>query len=493
MASTPLAPQSPSSSQGSFHEPNLEQLVEYLLASKRSLSSISLVWRAREIVESGRASLVENAALCARNAYVRRVLERQVECLEAIGYGATEIDTEGFEAFQATVQSLDAASSRLQKTLASLRSTPVEAALRPADNATKHLFDFVDEGGIHDLERSIKASIDRFEAARSTLAQTCEAFEEELERLHEIVLGENKDNVPTVVEKIDTPIPALFHQLESRATEVAGHLESLTRHYDLCVTALKHTEGGGEAITRNSTGEEQQTSALVGLGVDLGKVEDAPAQPISEEERKELLTVLCKDADEVEDVVADIRDILAEMEDNLYQITTYVESLRSLSSRLRDAMAFLKDIIGKLPVYISACAEFQRSWDEEKEFLHEKLDELEGLTDFYDGFEAAYDELLLEVERRRQVKRDMEKVIRAAMEELEALYQDDLHHRDSFRENQAEYIPSDLWPGLMNPPTRFKILPVDDAEDDVPNIKKSIIERAMKRVKERAKPFKRHA
>jgi autophagy-related protein 17 len=91
---------SPSSSHGSFTEPDLSQLVEYLLASKRSLSSISLVWRAREIVETGRGALEENAALCAKNAFVRQQVDGQVEVLEAIRHGTSIVDAEGHDEFQ---------------------------------------------------------------------------------------------------------------------------------------------------------------------------------------------------------------------------------------------------------------------------------------------------------------------------------------------------------------------------------------------------------
>jgi autophagy-related protein 17 len=100
MATSPPAPPSPASSQGSFHEPNLEQLVEHLLASKRSLSSISLIWRAREIVDSGREALTENASLCAKNAFLRSALDKQVDSLEAIHYGASVIDAEGQNEFE---------------------------------------------------------------------------------------------------------------------------------------------------------------------------------------------------------------------------------------------------------------------------------------------------------------------------------------------------------------------------------------------------------
>ena len=292
-------------------------------------------------------------------------------------------------------------------------------------------------------------------------------------------------------------MPALFYQLETKATEAAGHLEGLVKHYDLCVTALKHTEGGGDAINQASVGEEEgQTSKLVGLGVDLDKMENAPAKPIGDDERRELFSVLMKDVDEVYEVVADIREGLAEMEESMQQITVYVDSLREASARLHDATAFLKEIAGKLPIYISACAEFQRAWDDEKEILLANLQQLDGLREFYAEFEDAYDELILEVHRRRQVRRDMEKIIKGAMQELDALYEEDAHRRDSFRENQAEFIPSDLWPGLVSAPPRFRIVKddTDGGEDDsVPDIKKSVVERSFKRVKERQRPFKRPA
>jgi autophagy-related protein 17 len=103
MAQSPPARDSPTSSQGSFHEPNLEQLVEHLLASKRSLSCINLIWRAREIVDNGREALEDNASLCAKNSFVKCALDKQVDSLEAVRYGATLVDTEANDEFTVRV------------------------------------------------------------------------------------------------------------------------------------------------------------------------------------------------------------------------------------------------------------------------------------------------------------------------------------------------------------------------------------------------------
>jgi autophagy-related protein 17 len=329
---------------------------------------------------------------------------------------------------KATVESLDSASARLNRTLLSLRSTLVEPSFRPPTDAQKYLFDFVDEAGISELEDSIKASIDRFDTARSTFAETCEAFESDLGRLHESLQAPVEEDGHEKLHDIDgdTPIPGLFYALESHATETATSLQGLVKHYDLCVTALKHTEGGGEAINQAaSTAEDhdQEASALAGLGVDLGRLDATPPIPMSEEERTEMLVVLFKDAAEVEEVVGEIKDQLAEMEDQLAQVETYLQTLRDTSKRLINGLGLLKHVASNVPSYITACAVFQGAWEDEKAVLGERMQGLEGLREFYSGFANAYDGLLVEVHRRKHVKRDTEKVIRKAMEELEKLYQ----------------------------------------------------------------------
>jgi hypothetical protein len=52
-----------------------------------------------------------------------------------------------------------------------------------------------------------------------------------------------------------------------------------------------------------------------------------------------------------------------------------------------------------------------------------------------------------------------------------------------------------LWPGLVNAPPRWKLIRDDEEEgadeEMVVEIKKAVIERSLKRVKERQKPSKR--
>ena len=102
MATSPTAAHSSGSSNESIWDkhPSLEQLVEHFLASKGSLSAITHVSRAREIVDSGRQALEENAVLSAKNAFVKHAIHKQIEAFDAIRYGASIVDVEGNDEFQ---------------------------------------------------------------------------------------------------------------------------------------------------------------------------------------------------------------------------------------------------------------------------------------------------------------------------------------------------------------------------------------------------------
>jgi autophagy-related protein 17 len=389
-----------------------------------------------------------------------------------------------------------------------LRDTIVDPAFRPPDDPATHLFDFVDEAGVNELYELIKQSMDRFDAARKVLLDTCGSFDNDLNLIRDTLdpagdaMNREADNLLDDV----SPFPSLLFSLETHATEVASHLEGLVKHYDLCVSALKSTEGGGEAISKASEGEaDQHESKLAGFGLGITKLDDEIVpQFLSEEDRVNMLTVLVKDAGEVEDVVNEINDRLVDMEDQLAQIDGYMQKLRAMSSCLRSGLQVLKRVMDNVPVYISGCADFQAAWEDEKEVLVAKMEEMEGLSEFYSGFATGYDGLIIEVQRRRQVKREMEKIARNATSQIEKLYkgtkshavnqnvdtdqlEGDLEHRADFKADQGEYLPSDIWPGLMNPPVRYEITAIDDENNAIPELKKDVVEKALQRLAARAK------
>jgi autophagy-related protein 17 len=98
------SPQSPSSSAGSgslySKQPDLSELVNYFVASKRSLSSASHVWRANEVVNSARVLLEENAVLAAKNTFIRSSVAEQIDVLEALRLGVDEVGQRAHDEFR---------------------------------------------------------------------------------------------------------------------------------------------------------------------------------------------------------------------------------------------------------------------------------------------------------------------------------------------------------------------------------------------------------
>jgi autophagy-related protein 17 len=139
----------------------LETLVAHLLASKRSLSSISSVLRANEIVTSARSAVEESIILDSRTAFLRKGISQQVRILRKVRNGVDHVFKEGERDFQETLRSLDAADNRLKKTMEVLRSTIVDAAFRPANEEPRSLLYFVDEAGVETTRSALRYCIDQ--------------------------------------------------------------------------------------------------------------------------------------------------------------------------------------------------------------------------------------------------------------------------------------------------------------------------------------------
>jgi autophagy-related protein 17 len=139
----------------------LDTLVSHLLASKRSLSSISSVLRANEIVTSARSAVEEGIILESRTAFLRRGITQQAKILRKVKNGVDHVFKEGERDFQDTLQSLDAADNRLKKTMEVLRSTLVDAAFRPSNEEPRSLLDFVDEAGVETTRSALRHCIDQ--------------------------------------------------------------------------------------------------------------------------------------------------------------------------------------------------------------------------------------------------------------------------------------------------------------------------------------------
>ncbi|PGH29835.1 hypothetical protein GX50_07414 [[Emmonsia] crescens] len=468
----------------SSQQPDLEALVSHLVAAKRSLSSIHHVWRANEIVTTARAALEESVIISSRTSFLRRGLDEQLKLLYGVRTEVERVAHRGRSEFAAALKEMDTVGARLTETLDMLRETTVEAAFRPAGEEPKTLYDFVDDRGVEDLQSLLKASIDNTNTAQAELDQSNRAFDNDIHSIQQALskyrdvvkkrlgssssLSSSSPSASRVSIPSPSLIPELLRSLEAHARGMADLLESLVRHFDLCVTAVKHTEGGG-AAARSITGD---LPTGVDVGVSVGnEIQDdngsgsgtlhAPPEPITKTEYQEMINVLTKDASEAEDVVLEIQDRIAEMETTLERVLEQRDALNSVYVSTTDIFHRLSTVASsQLTDYIAQAHAFTRVWNEEHEHILAGMTELVDLRTLYAGFLDAYDRLIMEVTRRKAVRFAVDKVLKETRRELDRLFEEDVRAREMFRTEYGDYLPSDIWPGLGRSPARVEFIRV---------------------------------
>ncbi|TVY34410.1 Autophagy-related protein [Lachnellula occidentalis] len=485
-ASHSQASLSPSNSM-SHQDVSLQTLVSHLLASKRSLSCINTVWRANEIVTSARAALEESVVLSARTGFLRNGISGQVKILKKVRNGVENVYKDGQRDFKNVIRTLDAANARLESTMDVLRSTMVEAAFRPAGEEARSLLDFVDEQGVETMRDALKESIRETKEAQTDFDTSILSFDDDLRALKTAMTCPSKSVSQSQSHStLSSPIHTHLQTLESHAQEMASLLDSLVRHFDLCVNAIRHTEGGYAAVRKAASSQPPGSDPVSVSGVI--NTESAPDEPISPDERRQMLDVLEHDASQVDDVVEELREFLAEMEGKHDAILEHVAALTTAYTDTTNAYHVLEGVGARLSGYIIASQEFRLRWDETKAQIQDQLSELESMRLFYENYFSSYDSLILEVYRRKECEEKVKGIVDRAMEQMGRLYEADMKEREGFRLDVGDFLPVDLYPGVNKPaPVWEFVLRNGDGvgEGSVPELQRGAIEAAGKREKDR--------
>lgn len=438
---------------------SVDDIVPLVVAAKRALGTQTVLWRATELVDTARALLHENAALAARNTALHALAEQQVDALEAVRRGIDAVGSDVDADFKQLLHQVDTAFASLNTTLARLRDTPIEAALQPPGAPQKHLYDFIDGATVSTLEASLRACIDRYNDARATLDNATHAFDTDLLHLHASL-----DHLPT--PSLDSkcsrsgynpsygpsssPVPRLYHHLETHAKEAAQAFQSLVQHYDLCITALRHTEGASVAAT-------YAPADLPDLTTTTAAAATSP-DPMTDEDHHAMLAVLRKDSLQVDDVMGEIRARGAEMDSLLAQITDHVAHLRRQARALTSLLQTIAHTTRAAYAHLATSRTFHNAWlSDTQPALLRGIDEWEAQREFHLRFDLAYAELLVEISARRRRHDKARRKAADAQRELDRLTQEDERYRDEFVRSQGDFLPLDIWPGLREKPAVWEV------------------------------------
>lgn len=231
--------------------------------------------------------------------------------------------------------------------------------------------------------------------------------------------------------------------IEDHSDNMGQLLEGLTQHFDSCQHALK-----------------------------AANKEPVPAAAIE---------VLARDALQVDDVVAELRDRLIEIEDQVSAVVAHVADLKEIQKLSHQSFTqFQGFTTSHIHPSVTAVQEFEYLQGTYRNDMNDRLDELDQLNHFYSQFISAYDAMVIEVGRRKGVKKRMQGVVAEARRKLDALWEEDVVEREEFKKDYGDFLPVDLWPGLGDLPNRTGLVEEEEGHK-LPDLSKEVIERAMAR------------
>ncbi|KAJ4198438.1 autophagy protein 17 [Fusarium falciforme] len=469
---------------------SIDTLVNHLLVAKRSLSSMTLVLRANEIATAARQSHEDVAILAAQAGFLRTSILDQAAILVRVRRSLQGTYDWGKKDFKKLVKSMDLADGELGHTMEMLQSTSVESVFRPKGEERRTLLDFIDEGGVHGMRETMKKSIQELQAIQQSFDGDLLRFDTDIRSLKKIIV-----DAPSLSRDTNDTNPSTGELLEilvDHSANMAQLLVSLTHHFDMCVTAIRTTEGG-VALARRRAAEatQSQGSDDVSISGVIAEQESnvSDLEPKTSKDRAEMLKVVIQDAGEVEDVVQEIQERLAAMEQGYAVLQEQHEKSTKAYTSMLDAYAMLGDIGDRLADYLAAEGDFRTRWEMEKEGVYAKLEEMHQLKDFYERYASAYDSLILEVERRHAVDDRVRSIWRKAQDNVDKLLKEDGASRETFRQDVGEFLPTDLWAGMQGSARRWAVVPIkddgtDDDGEDVqgPALRKSVVEAARERL-----------
>ncbi|PHH89990.1 hypothetical protein CDD83_4789 [Cordyceps sp. RAO-2017] len=446
---------------------SVDTLVNHLLIAKRSLSSMNLVLRANEIATAARSAHEDSVILAAQNRFLRGSIADQTAILTRVRRSLHATYEWGKRDFRKLVRAMDEVDGELGATMEMLRQTEVQDDLRPSGEERRNLLDFVDERGVHTMREAMKKSIEEFQGIQQSFDGDLLRFETDIRNLKKVMseLPRTNSDSDGVASRI--PIIELLVSMDEHSSTMAQLLTSLTKHFDMCVTAIRTTEGAA-ALARRKAAEVTQSQGSDGVSIS-GVIAEQEShmtdlEPETAEDRAEMLKVVIQDANEVEDVVHEIQERLAAMEHEYGAVEEQWRQASKAYGCVSDAFAALGDIGDRLADYLAAEEDFRERWEQEKETVLARLGEMREMRDFYEGYGSAYGSLVLEVERRRTVDRQVEALWRKAQENVDRLLDADRAARDSFRQEVGDFLPTDLWAGVQGKARRWKVAQVDEAD-----------------------------
>ncbi|KAF8340428.1 autophagy-related protein 17 [Cantharellus anzutake] len=274
----------------------------------------------------------------------------------------------------------------------------------------KSLRDFVDEKGI-------ELTLDGIEEERSNLDDVLGST-----AAHAPTLNKYIADIRNFLPSISAPqsLYQLLSEQEETASEMAAHLESLAAHFEQMSQALHDHESGNL--------------------LSPGDIE-----------------VLVKDTEELPSIIEDLERSVQSIESINNHVIAYrdtalvgIEVHHDILSQLEGLESTMDDMLEEHYIVESRVSQISNSLQSH----HTALAELE---ETYHSYQLAYDQLIVEMDRRKRYRDGVQTMIERWTMELGALRDEELLARERFIADHGGFLPDDLCPYVSDMPVRWTI------------------------------------
>ncbi|RHZ84643.1 hypothetical protein Glove_78g56 [Diversispora epigaea] len=283
------------------------------------------------------------------------------------------------------------------------------------------LYDYVEEQGIQELKLKTQEEVMAIQRHYNTSSKVIENINNELKKLDEILMNNNisleESGVDFSHEK--------FSILEQETQNMAETLESLARHYDQVTAALKAFQSHSNAKSMLD------------------------------------ISVLEKDTDIIPTIVQELQEGLQFIDSVSEEVRVRNHIYKASYEEANKLFNELDGFTNNFENYANILKELETHFEKDSAMVDRLLDELLNLNLWYEEFSKAYDQMIIEIDRRHKVKEQHEKAAEEYLNKLEGLYIEEIQQRDSFFGNYGRYLPSDLCPPILETPIRYEIIPQD--------------------------------
>ncbi|KKF93159.1 Autophagy-related protein 17 [Ceratocystis platani] len=401
-----------------------ERLIDILLAAKSSLASVANAVNATGNVAEVTALLEDAVVTSTQTSFVTQGIKSQIRLLKQL--------------------------------------RDIHKALRPQDEETRTLLDFAEEENVKSIEQDLSVAVNELQDARSAFQNECDRFIADIQTL-EVLIGirpapnatdKEKTRLSSAIKPHDPELTKLQTSAQSNLDDIATSLDSLSKHFDHCLVAVKSMPGA-LALARERAPEiwSQQHDSLDQM------------KPVTAQEFMQLISVVVEDSTIVDDTSAQINEQTRMIEQALAQMRDKLDDVQARYLHTLDAFVMLKESGARIHELIEAERLFTQRWALEKRNVRENLISMDTLTRCFDDYHRTYHALLVEADRRRHVEERIHHVWAKAREQVDRLMQLDATETERFRSDHGDSLPGDLWPDLDRPIQSFCVVPMNDSRN----------------------------